>query len=190
MMKRILFGCMAALLTLGGAFAADDVRTEPLQLMIIVDGSPALSDGQSDAVTYIEEKLLKALLQAEDSVAIWLAGDSARLIYQADVTDSASAAAALAALKAALAEVPPANQEGAAVTADFTGALKAAGAAEKSGGMTYTVLIAGKGAGGGIGADAAALLKYSMTREHAGWQEVITSQSIAAEARTAAAPWR
>jgi hypothetical protein len=189
MMKHFLFG----ILLLGAAFSLfgeADRRSEPLQLMIIVDGSPALSEGQSDAISYIEENLLKTLLQTEDSIAIWLAGDSARQIYQADVTDSASAAAALAALKAALAEVPPANQEGDAVTADFAGALKAAGAAEKADGLSYTVLIAGKGGGGGLGTEAAALLKYSMTREHAGWQEVITSQSVAAEARTAAAPWR
>jgi hypothetical protein len=149
-------------------------------MYIIIDGSENLRAKKDAALQWLCDSVVDTLLQGGDRLTVWVAGDAARVVYAGAVEGEESREG----IKTAIRSVTP---QGA--VADYSGALKqAAAAVRRAEGMTYTLVISGRG-GGATSGDRAALafLRYSRVLEFPGWQAQVVGLDIASRVEQAAA---
>jgi hypothetical protein len=161
---------------------ASDIRTETLDMFIIIDGSSALS-GEKDAATgWLCDYAVDGILRDGDRLTIWLASDPAREIFSTTLSGDDSKESVKSLIRSV-------NLLGDA--ADYSGALKAAAAKEAvAEGITYTLIISGSQAGYNSfprTQKEAALLRYSRVLDFAVWRAFVVSQGIENQVRQAAA---
>ena len=94
---------------------AEDKRTIPLDMFLIIDGSSALRSSKNDAVSWINQQVVDRILVDGDRITVWNAGDRAQVIY----SDTISASSGKDALKEKLKALDAAGK-----TADFSGAIR------------------------------------------------------------------
>ena len=94
---------------------AEDKRTIPLDMYLIVDGSTALKGSKDDAISWINQQVVDRILIDGDRITVWSAGDRSRIIY----SDTISASIGKGALKDKLKALETDGK-----TADFSGAMK------------------------------------------------------------------
>jgi hypothetical protein len=159
--------------------AADDRRSLPVSLYLIVDGSGGLKTGREGAITWLSDYIVDRVLQDGDTVTLWAAGETAELLF----SESLNGAAQKEAVKELLRSLPAGGG-----SADYAGALREAAAREtrRSGlGIPYTLLVTGVG-GGFLGGKAATdLLRYSRIQEFSGWRVQVVGLGLAPQVQRA-----
>jgi hypothetical protein len=156
--KRTLIFLSLFLFSLSGAGAAD-IRTIPITVNVILDGSREMGAFMDQAADWLCDYLVDGVLSGWDRLNVWVAGEKAQRVY-ADVPGEGGKEA----VKKIFRSFVPA-----AADADFTGALGEA-AREKAGEMVYTVLVCASPRGTAL--DGEGYLRYSRNTEFSGWRVV------------------
>jgi hypothetical protein len=163
--KEILVFLGLFLCSLSGAAAAD-IRTAPLNINVILDGSREMGAFMDQAGAWLCDYLVEGVLIEGDRLNVWAAGEKARTLY----SDRVGGGGKEALKKIFRSFVPDAGE------ADFAGALREA--SRFSGGRAgempaYTILVCGSSRGlVSLETEGAAYLRYSRNREFAGWRVV------------------
>jgi hypothetical protein len=164
-----------------GYVVASDIRTENLDIFIIIDGSSSLSEEKDAALKWVCDYAIDGILQEGDRLTLWLASDSARELFSGVLSGADSKET----IKSLIRSINPQGD-----AADYKSALKAAAEKEAAAkGLAYTLIISGSRAGYNSfpqGQEEAALLRYSRILDFAGWRGIITSQGIGNRVRQAA----
>ncbi|MDR0387086.1 MAG: hypothetical protein LBH57_03525 [Treponema sp.] len=165
-----------------GPVFASDVRTEALDMFVIIDGSSALSGGEDAAMGWLCDYAVDGILRDGDQLTIWLASDPARELFSGPLSGADSKET----VKSLIRSVTPRGD-----AADYAGALKAAAGKEAAAkGLTYTLIVCGSRAGYvpfPRTKEEADLLRYSRIADFAGWRVFAVSQAIGSRVRLAAA---
>ncbi|MCL2232330.1 MAG: VWA domain-containing protein [Treponema sp.] len=163
---------------------ATDRRAIPLDMYLIIDGSSALEQSRSEIVAWVNEHVVDRILEDGDSITIWSAGDSARIIHSATISGEAGIREVRETLGALDAR---------GGTADFAGALRDVASRTAQTGrsrLSHTMLIAASAEGlhpaltGG-----AQLLRWSRSEKSARWQVLVVSPNIGGRVQQAAAAY-
>jgi hypothetical protein len=163
---------------------AQDKRSLPLDLYLIVDGSSMLKDGKNEAIAWISSQVIDLILQEGDTLTLWSAGDKAQLIFSETV--GAQRNSVKDRLK---------NLDTSGKGADFTGALRDAvsrvNSAAKAGRLSVTMVVSGSAEAlapsldGGSGG----LFRWSRVDEYAHWQVLVVAPGIGERVSRAAAAY-
>jgi hypothetical protein len=167
--RKLFLGFLMGVFLLPQGARAADIRTIPIAVNIIMDGSAAMQEADDGAVNWVCGYVIDTLLQEGDYLNLWVAGETARNLFSSHIKD----AAAKEEVKTLLRSSAPGSE-----TADFTGALRDAArisAARPGSSMTYTLLITASSAGlsptllGG----GANYMRYSRVMEFSGWRALV-----------------
>jgi hypothetical protein len=181
-----IFGLFLAALWAGNGLYALDVRSVPIEVNLIMDGSTALKDAGDEAFNWISRQLIDGILQDGDRITIWNAGDKAQIVF----SESISGPQGKENTKKALRSLPKQGSQ-----ADFGGALRSAAAQSASRSskpaISYTVLISGSASSLspallGAGADS---LKFSRIEDFSGWRVLVIALDINSQVQKAAAAY-
>ena len=165
--------------------AAEDRRSIPMDLYLIIDGSEAFQGSKAGAIAWINERVLDRLLMEGDRISVWAAGERAELVY------SGPASGENQAVKDTLT-----NLTATARIADFYGALRnvtagitgAAGGADR---LSYTMLVTAS-AGGlehALAGDTQGLMRWFRTEKYEQWQVLVVAPDIGTRVNQAAAAY-
>ncbi|MDR3193359.1 MAG: hypothetical protein LBT87_09870 [Treponema sp.] len=163
--KRLLSFLWVFLFSLSGAAA--DIRTVPMNINVILDGSREMRAFMDQAAAWLCDHLVEKLLVEGDQLNIWIAGEKAQRAYSGLLGGGEWKETVKKTFRSF---VPDAGQ------ADFAGALGEA--SRFSGGRggaipAYTILVCGSSKGlASLETDGAAYLRYSRNTEFAGWRVV------------------
>jgi len=167
------------------ALHAEDKRTIPLDLYLIIDGSSILKNSKSDTIAWINSQVVDRILTDGDKVTIWTAGDKAQLIF----SDTISGEAGKKGIKDKLLEIDTGAKK-----ADFSGALKdvlskVSQTAGDRGRLAYTMLITGSAEGlePVITGDSRGLLRWFRSEKYERWQVLVVAPNIGKKVQQAAA---
>ena len=163
---------------------AEDRRSLPLDLYLIVDGSSMLKDAKDEAIAWINRDIVDGILQEGDSLTIWSAGDKAQLIY----------AEAIGARKDGVKE-KLLSLDTSGRRADFTGALREAASRASRGAedrkrLSITMVVSASAASlaPALEGNSAGLFRWYRVDEYVRWQALFVAPDIGDKViRTAAA---
>lgn len=164
---------------------AEDKRTIPLDLYLIIDGSTSLQGSKKDAIAWINEQVVDNILMDGDKITIWVAGDNAQVVF----SDTFSGSAGKKGINDVLSVMDTRGR-----TADFSGALRDAAsrvsrtAADR---MAVTMLITASAevlepAITGIGQG---LLRWFRSEKYERWQVLIVGTEIGKKVQQSAAAY-
>ena len=175
--KTALTLILAVFIGLLPLYGAENQRN-PIIVNLIIDGSASFS-GVKDEITSWLLSRLDAILVDGDTVTIWSAGPSARVIYTARINGASDKDAVKDSIR---------GLSGSGETADFSGALRDA-ASRQSSSFSYTLLISASGASlsSVLEGSQANLLRYSRVEEFTTWRALTVGLNIDARVRRAAA---
>ncbi|MDR0998595.1 MAG: hypothetical protein LBL70_05960 [Treponema sp.] len=159
---------------LSGAGAAD-IRTVPLNINVILDGSRDMRAFMDEAADWLCDYLVEGVLSEGDRLNIWIAGERARTAYSGVLAGEGWKET----LKKIFRSVVPASGQ-----ADFTGALQEASRSPegKAGDIpAYTILVSS----GGLIPGGDAYLRYSRNREFSGWRVLTVALNAGPAVRAA-----
>jgi hypothetical protein len=164
--------------------AAEDTRTIPLDMYLIIDGSAALENSKNDILLWINEQIIDRILTEGDKITVWSAGNPARIIF----SDTVSGAEGKNSIKDKLIALEAEGQ-----SADFTGALVDAAsriAQTRAGGLPYTLLItASAGALVPAMSGSQSLLRWFRSERYERWQVLVVAPDIGRKVQQAAAAY-
>ena len=164
---------------------AEGRRTIPLDVYLIIDGSAALERSRGEIVAWIGEQVIDRILMDGDSVTIWAAGDSARIIHSGVISGEAGRRE----IRERIQTLDARGQ-----TPDFSGALADAASRLSGAGrdrLTHTMLITAS-AGGlqpAFTGSARHLFRWFRSEKSAGWQVLVMAPHIGARVQQAAAAY-
>ena len=163
---------------------AEDRRTIPLDMYLIIDGSSALKNPKNDAVTWINRQLVDRILIEGDRITVWSAGDRARVIYSDTITASG---------KSALKEKLNALETG-GKTADFSGALREVlpkVSQTPRDRLAYTVLITASAEGmePALTGSSQNLFRWFRSEKYERWQVLVVAPDIGPKVKQSAAAY-
>jgi hypothetical protein len=175
---------LALILVFGfsGTLSAADTRTIPLDLFLIIDGSSLLSTAKDTAIVWMSNHLIDGLLQDGDHLTIWIASDTARIVFSDSVNRVQKETA-----KNILRTMPDSS-----ATADFAGALRAAsvrvGAIQNANHIVYTLLVSGSEASifSTTDTDIVGLLRFSRVDDFSSWRVLTIGLGLSSQAQRAA----
>jgi hypothetical protein len=180
---KIISGLFLAVFCLSPGLYAQDIRTGPIDVNLIMDGSAALKNAGNEAAAWVSDYLIDKILQDGDRITIWNAAGKARIVH----TDTLSGTGGKEIIRNTLRSLA---FEGA--FADFSGALKDAASRTNSGSaITYTVLVSGSSSSLSpllLGSDSN-LLRYSRVEEFSGWRVLVIALNINSRVQRAAAAY-
>jgi hypothetical protein len=167
-------------LIISGFLQAQDHRSMPLDLYLIIDASEKFRETRDESAAWINEQIIERLLQEGDRLVIWSAGDTATIIHTETIGASKEEA------KNKVASLDTRGR-----SADFGGALREASSRAAAGGanrLSMTLLISGSaetlasslGAGSG-------LCRWSRVEQYSRWQALVIAPAIGDKVRRAAA---
>jgi len=161
---------------------ADDKRDIPLDLYLVIDCSESFNNAKSDALAWVSSKLVDRLLIEGDKVTIWSAGDSARIIYNGEITASGGKREIMDLLQ---------NLATNGKTADFPGAfgdLAPRVSQTSQNRLSYTVIVTSSALRleSSLTGSSQALLRWSRSEKYSGWQVLVAAPDIAPKVRQAA----
>ena len=154
--------------------SAEDKRTIPVDMYLIIDGSSSLQSFKSDAVNWINERVIDRILMEGDKITIWTAGDNAQLIYSDTIVSSAG--------KAGIKDKLGAITTG-AKTADFSGALKEAASrvsqtSQDRLAITMLITASAEGLEPVLTGSAQGLFRWFRSEKYERWQVLIVAPDI------------
>jgi hypothetical protein len=162
--------------------AAQDSRSIPMDLYLIIDGSTAFQGSKAGAIAWINERVVDRLLAEGDRVSVWAAGESAELVYSGSISASGDKDA----LKDQLATLTATGRN-----ADFYGALRNVHSGISGDRLSYTLLITAS-AGGlerAIAGDTQGLFRWFRTERYEQWQVLAIAPDIGGKVSQAAAAY-
>jgi hypothetical protein len=184
--KKIVFGTFLVLF-LPALIHAEDRRTIPLDMYLIIDGSSALKNGKQDTIAWIGDQVVDRILMDGDKITIWAAGDKAQVIYSETLSGSAGKKEIRAKLQAL---------DTGGKSADFSGALREAAGRISQGSqdrsrLAYTMLVtaSARGLEPVLTGNSQGLLRWFRSEEYARWQVLIVAPDIGNKVRRAAAAY-
>jgi hypothetical protein len=180
-LKKILGGVFMALF-LPSLLGAQDIRTIPLDMYLIVDGSSQTPGAENETAAWIGEQIIDRVLKEGDSLTLWSAGSKAQVLFSGILEGADGKDAAKAKLNAldASGGVP-----------DFAGALRDAAARSargSSGRISYTLLVSASAealAPALTGRDAD-LFRWSRVEEYSRFRVLVLAPNIHNQVRQAA----
>ena len=154
--------------------SAEDKRTIPVDMYLIIDGSSSIQSFKSDAVKWINERVVDRILIEGDKITIWTAGDNAQLIYSDTIVTSAGKAG----IKDKLNTITTSGK-----TADFTGALReAASRASQTSrdrlAVTMLITASAEGLEPALTGSAQGLFRWFRSEKYERWQVLIVAPDI------------
>jgi hypothetical protein len=167
---------------------AEDSRTIPLDMYLIIDGSQAFQNAKNDVITWANAQVVDRILAEGDSIAIWTAADASSLVYQS-VVSSGISSGGKSAIKDTLTSLTANGQ-----SADFAGALKDAAAMafrapDDRLSCTMLVTASAEGLGNALTEDSRNLFKWFRSERYERWQVLIVAPGIEPKVREAAASY-
>jgi len=164
---------------------AEDKRTIPLDLYLIIDGSSALQNSKNDAVAWVNGEVVDGILMDGDKITIWTAGDNARLVY----SDTVNGAAGKKGIKDVLATMDARGR-----SADFSGALRdaasrASQAAQNRMAVTMLVTASAEAMEPAITGSGQGLLRWFRSEKYVRWQVLIVGPNLGTKVQQAAAAY-
>ncbi|MDR1238523.1 MAG: hypothetical protein LBK27_00255 [Treponema sp.] len=173
----------AVFLLLSQGLWALDSRNIPIEVNLIVDGSPAMKNAGGEAIEWICGYLVDGILRDGDRITIWNAAGKAQIV----LSETLSGAEGKENIKKTLRSL---NFQGS--QADFAGALgEASQRAASRSGMVYTLLISGSSAAlsPALLGSGAAFLRYSRIEEFPAWRALIVALNMNSRIQGAAAAY-
>jgi len=161
---------------------AQDSRSIPMDLYLIIDGSQAFQASKTGAIAWINEMVVDRLLLEGDRVSVWAAGESAELVYSGAIPASGEKDD----LKAQLAALTATGR-----AADFAGALRNVHSGISGDRLSYTLLVTAS-AGGlerAIAGDTQGLFRWFRTERYEQWQVLAIAPDIGGKVSQAAAAY-
>jgi hypothetical protein len=164
--KKLLSLLWIFLCSLAGAGAAD-IRTVPINVNVILDGSREMGPFMDEAAAWLCDYLAEGVLSEGDHLRVWIAGEKAQAVYSGilnggDWKETVKKTFRSFAPEAGRADLAGALGEAALATGGRDGEIPA-----------YTVLVCESSRGlSSLEAEGAAYLRYSRNREFAGWRVV------------------
>jgi len=165
---------MSILVGFIGTLYAEDKRTIPLDMYLIIDGSSHFQEAKTDAIAWLNGHTVDRVLTEGDNVTIWAAGESAEIVYQGEIADSA----AKRDIKDKLQSLPVGG-----IFADFSGALRDLQPrlpGTSGGRISYTILVTASagGLGNALSGSTQTMLRWSRSEKYEGWQALILAPDI------------
>jgi hypothetical protein len=160
--------------------AAEDRRSMPLDLYLIIDASERFRETRDEIAAWVNGQIIDRLLQEGDRLVIWSAGDTATIIHTETIGASKDEA-----------KNTVANLDARGRSADFGSALQQASsraAATSANRLSMTLLISGSAEnlasslGSGSG-----LFRWSRVEHFSRWQALVIAPAIGDKVRRAAA---
>jgi hypothetical protein len=183
--KKKSLGWFFMALFLPAFLEAQDIRTIPLDMYLIVDGSSQTAGAKNETAAWIGEQIIDRILKDGDSLTLWSAGPKAQVLF----SETLGGANGKDAAKAKLAALDISGG-----VPDFSGALREAAARSargSSGRISYTLLVsasAGALAPALTGRDAS-LFRWSRVEEYSRFRVLVVAPDIQARVRQAAAAY-
>jgi len=164
---------------------AEDKRTIPLDLYLIIDGSSSLESSKNDAVAWINEQVVDNILMEGDKITIWTAGDSPRLVY----SETLAGPAGKKGIKDLLATMDTRGR-----AADFIGALRdAASRASQTArdrlAVTMLVTASAEVLEPAITGSGQGILRWFRSEKYERWQVLIVGPDLGKKVQQAAAAY-
>ena len=153
---------------------AEDKRTIPLDMYLIIDGSSDLKNYKEDAVSWINQQVVDRILIDGDRITVWNAGNKAELIYSETISDSSGKNE----LKDKLMALDTEGE-----TADFASALREVLprlSQTPKDRLTYTMLItsSAKGMGDAFRGSSQSLFRWFRSEKYEHWQVLVVAPDI------------
>ena len=170
--RNFLF--LAILVSFLPLLSAEDSRTIPLDLYLIIDDSEAFQNAKDNAIAWVNEQVLDRLLMEGDSVTIWTAGDSARILYSGEI----STLDAKKDIQDTLNSIEPEGK-----TTDFIGALRELElvlSLTPQDRLPYSVLVtaSARNLWPALTGNSQSLLRWFRTEKYERWQALIIAPGI------------
>jgi hypothetical protein len=176
--KKRIFMILAFLTVLLPQLTAEDRRSIPMDLYLIIDGSEAFQGSRASAIAWINERVVDRLLMDGDRISIWAAGERAELVYSGAVSSGDNQA-----VKDKLQGLTATGR-----SADFYGALRNVHSGISGDRLSYTLLVAAS-AGGlerAIAGDTQGLLRWFRSERYEQWQVLAVAPDIGGKVSQAA----
>jgi len=164
---------------------AEDRRTIPLDLYLIIDGSLALQGFKNDAVTWINDQVVDRILMDGDRITIWTAGDRAEVIYSETYSGQAGK-------KGITDKLAVLDTRGKA--ADFSGALREAASrvsqtARDRLAVTMLITASAEGLEPALSGSSQGLFRWFRSEKYEHWQVLIVATEIGGKVQQSAAAY-
>jgi len=166
---------------------AQDRRTIPLNMYLIIDGSSALERSRNEIVAWLNEQVVDRILMDGDNITIWAAGDSARVIHSATISGEAGKREIRERLQ---------TLDARGETADFSGALRDVASrlsqtASDRSRLSYAMLIAASAEGlqPALAGGGQQLLRWSRSEKSSRWRALVVAPNIGGRVQQAAAAY-
>ena len=166
---------------------AEDRRSIPLDMYLIIDDSVALRNSKNDTIAWINEYVVDRILMEGDKITIWAAGDGARVVY----SDTVSGSDGKKAIKDKLGTLDTGGR-----TADFSGALRdvmsrLSQTAGDQSRLSYTMLVTASAAGleSTLTGSGQGLLRWFRSEKYERWQVLIVAPDIGRKVQQSAASY-
>ena len=153
---------------------AEDIRSFPLDFYLIIDDSESFHNAKDNAIAWVNGQVLDRLLMEGDSVTIWAAGETARILYSGNISS-------LNVKKDIQETIRTLRMEG--KTADFSGALRELEprlSRTPQDRLSYSVLVtaSAEGLSSTLTGKSQSLLRWFRTEKYERWQALILAPNI------------
>jgi hypothetical protein len=181
--KFIVF-LLVTLLPLSLCFGQDE-RSAPAAIYVMFDNSVSMKGSGEEAAAWLNDHIMDDILQIDDSLTVWSLADETSLQYSGDIETRET----LEEIKAVLSSITVTDGEG-NYQAAFED-LKDAAASLPRGVPSYIVLVTGLSGQSAsfFSADAAEVLKHSLSRDFPGWKVMVIGLGMEQKIKAAAAAY-
>jgi len=180
--KFILF---SILIIIFSSLYAEDKRTIPLDMYLIIDGSTSLQNAKNDTLAWFNSQVVDRILTEGDKITIWTAGDRAQIIYSETISGTAGKNAIKDKLK---------TLDTSAKSADFSSALRDLSSKVSEtpqNRLAYSMLIIGSAEElePTLTGNAQGLLRWFRSEKYERWQVLIVAPDIGRRVQQAGAAY-
>ncbi|MDR3166408.1 MAG: hypothetical protein LBT93_00560 [Treponema sp.] len=188
-MKQIILGLAVLALFPLPLLRAGDIRTNPININIVIDGSSAFKKVKDEALNWLCDQVLEGILTDGDNLTIWIAGGRAEQVYSSRINGTEDKESVKGLLKSFSGDAWTGS-----APADFIGALQEAASrisGESASRNTYTLLIGSSASSisSSLEKDRTGLLRFFMTEDFANWQALVVALGVAPQVQRAAAAY-
>jgi hypothetical protein len=161
--------------------ARADIRTAPIAVNLIVDGSQAFKNAGNKPIDWLCDYLVERILIEDDHLTVWNAAGSSRVVFSDTIRNGGGKEG----IKKTLRALTFSGNE-----ADFTGAIREAAARAGRGAWTYTLLVSASSAlTQSLSGAGAPFVRYARVDEYPGWRVLTVALDIDSRIRQAASAY-
>ena len=166
---------------------AEDQRTIPLDVYLVIDCSSSLEPSKPDTIAWINDQVIDRILMDGDKITIWSAGAEAQVTHSAVISGTAGKEE----IRNKLNELNTGGR-----TADFSGALRdvqsrISQTSGDPGRLPYTILItaSARGLEPALTGGSQGLFRWFRSERYEGWQVLIVGLDIGRKVQQAASAY-